>query len=113
MYSTLRRGNCLITSGLKCPRPLSSRACIDSARILSLMDMAAKTTAFVASDGGLLRLHLIQAQRMLAIMRRKDDTPAATVAMRKTFDRCCGGGFEEVKSVSMETRRSLTKNSLN
>jgi len=79
----LLSGSCLTSSGLYRLRILSSMARMDSAIILSLMDMEAKVMAVFLS--GFLVFRLLQTQTMITITSRNANAPAAGPAMRKIF----------------------------
>ena len=87
-YSILVSGSCFISSGLNRLRTLlSSRARMDSALILSLMDTAVKWTPSKPFDnfsGFLFRFFKIQARTMM--MRKRVMTAAIVPAMAAVFD---------------------------
>ena len=87
-YSILVSGSCFISSGLNRLRTLlSSRARMDSALILSLMDTAVKWTPSKPFDnfsGFLFRFFKTQARTMM--MRKRVMTAAIVPAMAAVFD---------------------------
>lgn len=80
---------------------LSSRARMDSALILSLMETAVKVTP--AKPRLIFRscffLRFLYTKQIMAMIRRSNKNPATAPAMRAAFDDADGGVGEGVNSV--------------